>query len=139
MQMLEKDLLVELAMLEENLVPSLPSYASAAQKLGLAQLGARVTAALKQESIWLQLQQNKQVSASTGHIWQILLLQCACYLRCGATAGRRGILLSTAGAGALSCFGHARQGVCVPLRTTLQLLQQLQPLCQGDRMHCVKQ
>lgn len=63
-QMLEKDLLVELAMLDEHLVPSLPSYASAAQKLGLAQLGAGVTEALKQESVWRQLQQNKQVSIS---------------------------------------------------------------------------
>uniref|UniRef100_A0A383VNZ1 BTB domain-containing protein n=1 Tax=Tetradesmus obliquus TaxID=3088 RepID=A0A383VNZ1_TETOB len=58
--MLEKDLLLELGHLEEQ-VSSLPSYAAAAQRLGLVRLAGGVTEACARPEVWRQLQQNKQV------------------------------------------------------------------------------
>ncbi|WIA20865.1 hypothetical protein OEZ85_005214 [Tetradesmus obliquus] len=58
--MLEKDLLLELGHLEEQ-VSSLPSYAAAAQRLGLLRLAGGVTEACARPEVCRQLQQNKQV------------------------------------------------------------------------------
>jgi hypothetical protein len=45
-------------------VSSLPSYAAAAQRLGLVRLGQGITDACAQPDVWAQLQQNKQVRAA---------------------------------------------------------------------------